>query len=148
MKAVIQRARDSYVTVGEEVVGEISYGLVVLLGVGDEDTQDDIHYLANKIPNLRIFEDEEGKLNRSLLDFDGELLLISQFTLFGDTRKGRRPSFIHAANPEKANQYYETMVEILRNEGIKVATGRFQTEMKVHILNDGPVTIIMDSKER
>lgn len=148
MKAVIQRSKNSQVTVDNTVVGAIDSGLVVLLGVGNEDTQEDLNYLISKIPHLRIFEDDEGKMNKSLIDVGGSILLISQFTLFGDTKKGRRPSFIHAAAPDVANDYYLKMVDAFKAMDIHVETGQFQTEMEVHILNDGPVTIMMDSKER
>lgn len=148
MKVVVQRSKNSHVTVAGNIVGSIEMGLVVLLGVGEKDTESDIDYLVNKIINLRIFEDDEGKLNKSLLDLDGEVLLVSQFTLYGDTRKGRRPSFIHAAHPEKANQYYELFKKKLIGHGVKTATGIFQTDMEVHIINDGPVTILIDTDEQ
>lgn len=122
-------------------------GLVVLLGVGKNDTIDDIDYLVNKIINLRIFEDDEGKMNKSLLDVDGEILLVSQFTLYGDTKKGRRPSFINASSPEKANDYYKIFKDKLIHYGILIQTGIFQADMEVNIVNDGPVTIIIDTEE-
>lgn len=147
MKVVLQRAKNSFVKVNEEIVGKINKGLVILLGVGEDDTLDDIDLLAKKIVNLRIFEDDEGKMNKSLLDCEGEILLVSQFTLYADTRKGRRPSFIKAGSPIKANEYYELFVEKLREFGVKVETGKFQTDMEVHIVNDGPVTIILDTLE-
>ena len=148
MKTVIQRAKASYVAVKGTPVGKIDAGLVVLLGVANEDTEEDLNYLISKIPNLRIFEDAEGKINQSLIDVNGSILLISQFTLLGDTKKGRRPSFIHAAKPDVANDYYLKMCEAFKDMGIHVETGQFQTDMEVHIINDGPVTIMMDSKDR
>ncbi|HHW08118.1 MAG TPA: D-tyrosyl-tRNA(Tyr) deacylase [Clostridia bacterium] len=146
MRAVVQRAAKGRVTIAGEVVGEIGRGLVVLLGVGHADTKDDLDYLASKIVNLRIFPDEEGKMNRSIKDVGGQMLIVSQFTLYGDCRKGRRPSFIDAAASEKANKLYEEFVALIQAEGIPVATGRFQEEMLVEIHNDGPVTILLDSK--
>ena len=122
-------------------------GLVVLLGVGKNDTEQDIDYLVNKIINLRIFEDDEGKMNKSLFDVDGEILLVSQFTLYGDTKKGRRPSFINAGSPEKANEYYELFKDKLIHHGVITQTGVFQAEMEVNIVNDGPVTIIIDTED-
>lgn len=147
MKVVLQRAKNSFVKVNEEIVGKIDKGLVILLGVGEDDTLDDIDLLTKKVINLRIFEDDEGKMNKSLLDCEGEILLVSQFTLYADTRKGRRPSFIKAGSPIKANEYYELFAEKLREFGVKVETGKFQTDMEVHIINDGPVTIILDTLE-
>ena len=147
MKAILQRAKNSYVKVNEEIVGEINKGLVVFIGVGEDDSLDDIDILANKIINLRIFEDEAGKMNNSLLDINGEILLVSQFTLYADTRKGRRPSFIKAADPDKALEYYNIFKNKLKEYGIIVATGIFQADMDVHILNDGPVTITLDTND-
>ncbi|MDK9712098.1 D-aminoacyl-tRNA deacylase [Acidaminobacter sp.] len=145
MRAVIQRVRRSSVTVDERVTGEIGHGLMVLLGVEEKDTDKDLDYMVDKIPNLRIFEDADGKMNLSLLDVSGELLVVSQFTLLGDARKGRRPGFTDAARPEMANAMYETLVSRIAALGVKVETGQFQAHMMVDILNDGPVTILLDS---
>lgn len=147
MRAVVQRVIKGSVTVEGQVVGAIASGLVVLLGVGQGDRIVDAQYLAEKIVNLRIFEDAEGKLNLSLLDIGSEVLAISQFTLYGDCRKGRRPGFSDAAAPQEANLLYEQFVECLRSHKIKVATGKFQTHMVVEIHNDGPVTMLLDSKK-
>ena len=129
-------------------MGQIGPGLVVLLGVDREDTEADSHYLANRVAALRIFPDDEGKLNLSVQDVSGEVLVVSQFTLLADTRKGNRPSFIQAAPPEKAEVLFEEFVRSLRSTGLKVQTGRFRTHMLVEILNDGPVTILLESKKR
>lgn len=145
MRAVVQRVTESRVDVAGEVVGEIGAGLLVLLGVAREDTTSDADYIYEKIINLRIFDDPEGKMNRSLLDISGEMLVVSQFTLFGDTRRGRRPSYTEAAEPEKANELYEYFVNRVRSLGVKVETGVFQAMMKVSLINDGPVTILLDS---
>ncbi len=145
MRAVIQRTTQSQVTVDGELVGKAGAGLTVLLGVGAEDTEEDARYLADKIVNLRIFEDADGKMNRSLLDMGGEILAISQFTLYGDVRKGRRPSFTAAAPPSLAEPLYEVFVQALRAHDVTVGTGRFQMEMQVTLTNDGPVTILLDS---
>lgn len=145
MRAVIQRVSRAKVTVDGQVAGEIGRGLVVLLGVGTGDSAEDAAYLAGKIPFLRIFEDDKGKLNRSLLDIEGPALVVSQFTLYGDCRRGRRPSFTTAAPPEKARQLYELFVALLREKGVPVATGVFQAHMHVELVNDGPVTLIIDS---
>jgi D-tyrosyl-tRNA(Tyr) deacylase len=128
-------------------VGEIGPGFVVLLGIGREDTRADAQYLAEKVVNLRVFEDEEGKMNLSLLDVGGEILAISQFTLYGDCRKGRRPSFTAAAPPEEARALYEGFVQEVAGYGLRVATGQFQAHMLVEIHNDGPVTLLLDSKK-
>ena len=146
MRAVIQRVTESTVRVEGKVVGEIGPGLLVLLGVGQADTTADADYLAAKLSHLRIFEDTAGKMNRSLLDVDGQMLVVSQFTLLGDCRKGRRPSFAHAAKPEKAEQLYEYFVQKVAQTGIKVETGQFAAKMAVSLVNDGPVTLIVDSK--
>lgn len=147
MRAVVQRVTRGAVTVDGEVVGAIGPGLVVLLGVGRGDTGADAQYLAGKIVNLRIFSDQQDKLNLSLLDTGGELLAISQFTLFGDCRHGRRPGYSEAASPEAARGLYEQFVQEVASLGIKVATGRFQTDMVVEIINDGPVTLLLDSSK-
>ena len=145
MRAVVQRVKQSTVRIDNEIVGQIGSGLLVLLGVAKGDTAKDADYLANKIINLRIFEDEDRKMNRSLLETGGELLAVSQFTLLADCRKGRRPSFIEAAEPEKATDLYETFVNMVRAKGVAVQTGRFRAMMEVALINDGPVTIIMES---
>jgi D-aminoacyl-tRNA deacylase len=147
MRAVIQRVSRASVTVGGEVVGRIDKGLLVLLGVAEHDTQDDVIYLAAKIVGLRIFPDNEGKMNRSLLEVGGRMLVVSQFTLLGDCRKGRRPSFIEAARPEQAVELYRGFVAEVRGQGAEVETGRFQEHMDVELVNDGPVTLILDTRE-
>jgi D-tyrosyl-tRNA(Tyr) deacylase len=147
MRAVVQRVIKADVTVEEKVTGSIEKGLMVLLGVEDEDEEADAVYLAEKIAGLRIFEDEEGKMNLSVKDVGGDLLTVSQFTLFGDCRKGKRPSFIKAARPEKANALYRKFVSLCQEQGLHVEEGIFQAEMLVRIYNDGPVTILMDSKK-
>ena len=146
MRAVVQRAREGCVTAEGQVFGQIGNGLVVLLGVAQEDQSADADYLAAKISNLRIFEDAGGKMNRSLLDTGGEMLVVSQFTLLGDCRKGRRPSFVAAADPTKARELYEYFIEEVRRLGISVATGRFGAMMAVTLVNDGPVTLIVESR--
>lgn len=146
MRVVVQRSKEAYVEVQGKTVGRIDHGLVLLVGIKHDDTLEDIQYVANKIVNLRVFEDEQGKMNRSLLDAGGAILSISQFTLYGDTRKGRRPSFIDAAKPEKANELYKAFNEILREKGVIVETGSFGAMMDVHLTNDGPVTLILESK--
>lgn len=145
MRAVVQRVTRSHVSVAEEMVAGIGRGLLVLLGVAKGDTHKDAKYLAEKIARLRIFEDEQGKMNRSLLKAGGSMMVVSQFTLMGDCRKGRRPSFIKAARPEEADRLYELFVGLVRDMGIDVKTGRFQTRMAVSLVNDGPVTIIIES---
>ncbi|MEK7723102.1 MAG: D-aminoacyl-tRNA deacylase [Acidobacteriota bacterium] len=147
MRAVIQRVKRASVTVENKIVGKIGKGLLVLLGVSVQDTEKDAIYLAEKTLNLRIFEDSEDKMNLSLKDINGEILVVSQFTLYGDVRKGRRPSFIDAAPPEKANQLYEYFVSELRNKLLQVETGKFQAMMDVELINDGPVTILLDSNK-
>ena len=147
MRAVVQRVSRAKVTVGGEVTGEIARGFVVLLGVADGDTQDDVIYMAQKIVGLRVFEDSEGKMNLSLADIGGEMLVVSQFTLLGDCRKGRRPSFIAAARPEVADALYRSVIAEVQGLGIQVSTGRFQTHMDVELVNDGPVTLLIDSRK-
>jgi len=147
MRAVVQRVNSSDVSVDGEVCGAIKMGLMVLLGVEDGDTQDDLNYMVDKITNLRIFEDENEKMNLSLIDVSGELLVVSQFTLLGDCRKGRRPGFSDAARPDEANHLYEEFVSKSRKLGINVQTGQFQKHMVVNISNDGPVTLLIDSKK-
>ena len=147
MRAVVQRVSRAKVTVAGEVTGEISLGLMVLLGVADDDEQKDAGYLAEKLVGLRIFPDEEGKMNCSLAEAGGAMLVVSQFTLFGDCRKGRRPSFIKAARPEQAVALYKAFVAEVRGRGITVATGRFQEHMDVELVNDGPVTLLVDSRK-
>lgn len=146
MRAVVQRVKQSSVKAGNEVVGQIGRGLLVLLGVARDDTVKDADYLVNKIINLRIFEDPDGKMNRSLLETGGELLAVSQFTLLADCRKGRRPSFVEAADPNKATDLYEKFVDRVRENGVKVQTGRFRAMMEVALINDGPVTVIIESR--
>ncbi len=147
MIAVVQRVKKSSVSVDNTIVGEIGPGLLVLLGVANQDRAEDGAYLAEKISNLRIFEDDNHRMNRSLLEIGGEMLVVSQFTLLGDCRKGRRPSFINAAQPDEANRLYEYFVEQVREKGLTVKTGRFRAMMDVSLINDGPVTIIVDSKK-
>ena len=147
MRAVVQRVKSARVTVEDEIVGEIGPGLVVFLGVGEDDTCDDISYLVDKVANLRIFEDDDGKMNLSALQLDLQVLVVSQFTLWGDCRRGRRPSFSHAAPLEKAVAMYEEYVRRLRGAGLSVETGRFQAMMTVSVENDGPVTILLDSEK-
>ena len=147
MRAVVQRVSRAKVTVANEVTGEIGRGLMVLLGVSEDDTQDDARYLAEKLVSLRIFPDDEGKMNRSLVDVGGQMLVVSQFTLFGDCRKGRRPSFIEAARPELADSLYRIFVVEVQGHEIQTATGRFQAHMDIELVNDGPVTLLVDSKK-
>jgi D-aminoacyl-tRNA deacylase len=147
MRAVVQRVSRAKVTVGNEITGEIGRGILVLLGVSIKDTERNADYLVEKILNLRVFEDAEEKMNLSLLDISGELLVVSQFTLYGDTRRGRRPSFIDAARPDEANSLYEYFVSQCRKQIRRVGTGRFQAMMNVELVNDGPVTIILDSEK-
>ena len=147
MRAVIQRVKSASVTVEGEVVSEIQKGLLVFLGVAQEDTPADVEYMASKIANLRIFEDDKGRMNLSILDIGGEALVVSQFTLYGDCRKGRRPSFIHAARPEKADPLYEAFMDEISQLGVSVKAGIFQAIMDVELINDGPVTIMLDSNK-
>ena len=147
MLSVVQRVKESSVRINQEIVGEIGKGLLVLLGVAKGDSIKDCEYLANKIVNLRIFEDQDGKMNRSLLEAGGEMLVVSQFTLLGDCRKGRRPSFIQAAEPDQATELYEHFVKIAGDRGISVKTGQFRAMMEVALINDGPVTLILESNQ-
>lgn len=147
MRAVVQRVSKGSVEVEGSIVGAIDKGLMVLLGVSEKDSMEDVKYMADKILNLRVFDDEEGKMNYSLLDVKGELLLVSQFTLYGDCRKGRRPNYMAAAKPEIADQLYNEVVKLCRDQGVKTETGVFQADMKVNIINDGPVTLIIDSEK-
>lgn len=145
MRCVIQRVTSASVTVEGETVGAIGRGLMVLVGVCAGDTDQDVKYMADKVPNLRIFEDDQGKMNLSLKDVGGDILAVSQFTLYGDARGSRRPSFIQAARPEEANARYEQLIAAWRAQGLRVETGRFRADMQVVLVNDGPVTILMDS---
>lgn len=147
MRSVIQRVSYATVKVDGEIIGEIRKGLLVLLGVCDEDTEKDLIYMVDKITGLRIFEDEEEKMNLSVEDIGGELLVVSQFTLFGDCRKGKRPSFSSAGKPDYANEMYEKFIKLLKEKNLKVESGRFGADMKVELLNDGPVTLLIDSKK-
>jgi D-tyrosyl-tRNA(Tyr) deacylase len=147
MRTVVQRVKESKVEVKGENVGGIGAGLLILVGVGENDTEKDCLYMANKIAHLRIFPDTEGHMNLSLLDTGGAALVVSQFTLWGDCRKGRRPSFANAARPEKAKELYECFIELLREKGVQVATGQFQEMMDVYLINEGPVTLILDSSK-
>lgn len=147
MRAVIQRVTESAVQVKSEVAGKIGKGLLVLLGVAEDDTINDGIYLSEKIARLRIFEDKHGKMNRSLIDIKGEMLVVSQFTLLADCRKGRRPSFAKAAPPEKGGELYRDFIDRVASMGIRVAHGRFGAMMTVSLINDGPVTLIVDSKK-
>ncbi len=145
MRAIVQRVSRAKVTVNGEVAGEIGTGLLVLLGVATSDTEADARYLADKISRLRIFEDENGKMNRSVIEAEGQVLAVSQFTLYGDVRRGRRPSFDEAAPPQRARELYECFVGAIRSEGLRCETGRFQEMMQVELVNEGPVTILLDS---
>ena len=146
MRAVIQRVDEARVTVDGTVVGEISKGLLVFLGIGTDDGEADLTFLKRKILNLRIFPDSDGKMNLSLADTGGAVLLVSQFTLYGDCRKGNRPSFIRAAPPDRADKLYQELIQQLHSAGVAVESGQFQAMMKVDLVNDGPVTLIVDSK--
>jgi len=147
MRACVQRVSRAQVTVAGEICGRIDHGMLVLLGVAADDTEADARQLAGKIAGLRIFEDDKEKMNLALAGVGGAMLVVSQFTLLGDCRKGRRPSFVDAAGPELAEQLYEVFVRTVRGQGIEVATGRFRQHMEVELLNDGPVTLLLDSKE-
>ena len=147
MRAVVLRVTSSKVVVDDKIIGEIGKGLNILIGISKEDTEEDLLYLRDKIINLRIFEDENDKMNLSLLDVKGEILAISQFTLYGDCRKGRRPNFMEAEGGDKAKALYERFIDLLKEKNIRVETGEFGAHMKVDIQNDGPVTLILDSKK-
>lgn len=147
MRAVVQRVTSSKVVVDDKIIGEIGKGLNILIGISKEDTEEDLLYLRDKIINLRIFEDENDKMNLSLLDVKGEILAISQFTLYGDCRKGRRPNFMEAEGGDKAKALYDRFIDLLKGKDIKVETGEFGAHMKVDIQNDGPVTLLLDSKK-
>jgi len=148
MRSVVQRVKQAAVTVDQEVVGQISAGLVVFTGVGQDDQLVDLTWMVDKLVGLRIFEDEAGKMNRSVLDVGGEILLVSQFTLYGDCRQGKRPSFSDAANPQKGKDLFDRLVEELRLRGLRVQTGVFQAHMEVELVNDGPVTLLLDSEKK
>lgn len=147
MRSVVQRVSKAAVSVDKQVIGEIQTGLLAFIGIGKEDEQQDVQWLAEKIIGLRIFEDEEGKMNLSLPEVKGDLLLVSQFTLFGDCRKGKRPSFSDAASPETAGALFDELVRTIREKGLRVETGKFQADMEVTLVNQGPVTILLDSKK-
>lgn len=147
MRGVVQRVCNASVSVDSKVAGRINHGILLLLGVEDTDNEKDLEYMCEKVPNLRIFEDENGKMNKSLLDVKGSLLVISQFTLLGDARKGRRPSFIAAAAPEKAIPMYENFINKMKEKGIVTESGEFGAHMQVELVNDGPVTILLESKK-
>ena len=149
MRIVIQRAKGANVVINNEKVAEFDgLGFVILLGIESTDTLEDVDWLVRKIAALRVFDDENGVMNRSILDTGGAILAVSQFTLYGDARGGRRPSYIRAARPEEANAWYEKLVAAWREKGIRVETGRFRTEMRVRLINDGPVTILLDSEKQ
>ncbi|MDR3543356.1 MAG: D-aminoacyl-tRNA deacylase [Desulfosporosinus sp.] len=148
MRSVVQRVRRASVTVNGECAGKISAGLLILLAVGQEDGEDDLTWMVDKLVGLRIFEDEEGKMNRSVQEVGGEILMVSQFTLYGDCRSGKRPSFKSAAPPEQAKALYEQSVARIRSHGLKVETGVFQAQMDVELINDGPVTLLLDSEKK
>ena len=147
MRAVVQRVSSSSVTVGGSVIGSTKQGLLVLLGVTDTDTAEDVQYICEKVSHLRIFEDEQDKMNLSVMDIGGEVCVVSQFTLYGDARKGRRPNFMKAAPPAMAERLYLEVVEAFKEKGLPVSTGQFQAHMQVSLVNDGPVTILLDSSK-
>ncbi len=147
MRAVVQRVSNASVTVDGKIIGEISHGLLVFLGVGEGDTEKDMQYIADKVIGLRIFSDSDDKMNLSVGDIEGEILVVSQFTLYGDCRKGRRPNFTSSMEPKGAEEIYEKFVSCLTNQGIKTKHGEFGADMKVNLLNDGPVTILLDSSK-
>lgn len=146
MKVVLQRSKSAQVTVDGDVTGRIEHGFVLLVGVTHEDTEQDARYLADKIAGLRVFEDDQGKMNLSILETGGQVLSVSQFTLYGDSRKGKRPNFMAAARPEQAEPLYERFNALLREQGLRVETGRFGAMMDVSLMNDGPVTLILESR--
>ncbi|MDN6113286.1 MAG: D-aminoacyl-tRNA deacylase [Tetragenococcus halophilus] len=148
MRAVVQRVKSAHVTINDKIVGEIDQGFMILLGIHEEDSQDDVEYLVKKIAKLRVFEDENGKLNLSIDAVGGSILSVSQFTLYADTKKGNRPSFIKAARPETAVPLYEAFNDGLSQQGIPVVTGEFGADMQISLVNDGPVTIIYDTREK
>ncbi len=147
MKAVIQRVQSAQVLVDGRLTGKIGKGLLVFVGVGKGDDESDISYMVSKLPDLRIFEDASGKFNLSLKEADGEMLIVSQFTLYGDCKKGRRPSFTEAEEPTVAKKLYERLIHRLKEQGLRIETGEFQAKMEVHLVNDGPVTLLLDSKK-
>jgi D-aminoacyl-tRNA deacylase len=147
MRAVVQRVSRAKVSVAGSTTGEIGLGLLVLLGVGREDGEEDVDYLVDKVAGLRVFEDDDGKMNRSIVETGGSVLAVSQFTLYGDVRRGKRPSFDAAASPDVARRLYELFVERIRAAGVRCETGRFQEMMQVELVNEGPVTILLDSKK-
>ena len=147
MRCVVQRVSSASVTVNGTVSGQVDAGLMVLIGISVDDTEADLKYMAEKVPNLRIFDDENGVMNRSVLDVGGSILAVSQFTLYGDARGGRRPSYIRAAKPDRADELYELLIARWREKGIHVETGIFRTDMQVALVNDGPVTILLDSEK-
>lgn len=147
MRAIVQKVKKAEVNVEGQQVGKIDHGLLVFVAVNDSDQEKDIDYIKKKIEKLRIFEDEDGKMNLSVEDVGGKLLIVSQFTLYGDVRKGNRPSFINSSSADKAKEYYEILIDKLKADGFKVETGRFQTHMEVSLINDGPVTIQLDSEK-
>lgn len=147
MRGVIQRVKHANVSVDNKIIGSINHGILLFLGVEDIDDEKDLEYMCDKVPNLRIFEDENGKMNKSMIDVNGSLLVISQFTLLGDARKGRRPSFIQAAIPEKAIPMYEEFIKRMKERNIITESGEFGADMQVELVNDGPVTILLDSKK-
>ena len=147
MRLVVQRVKQASVRIQNETVGEIGPGLLIFLGVGRDDTEEDVSYLVEKVLNLRIFADSQGRFNLSLTDIHGSLMIVSQFTLWGDCRKGRRPSFSHSAPPEKAEPLYRLFIQKATEAGLTVAGGRFQEMMEVHLINDGPVTLLLDSQK-
>lgn len=147
MRAVVQRVKESTVTVEDEVIGSIDSGLLVFLGIGKDDQMEDIDYLIDKIVNLRVFEDVEDKMNLSVLDLEKDIMIVSQFTLYGDCRKGRRPSFFDAAPPDKAERLYDVFVNKINEYDLKIATGEFKAMMDVDLINDGPVTLLIDSEK-
>lgn len=147
MRAVVQRVSSASVSVNQESIGQIQKGFLVLLGVERGDTDKDLHYIVEKVAGLRVFDDEEGRMNRSLVDTQGELLVVSQFTLLGDARHGKRPSFTQSAPPDEAKRLYERAVVLFREKSIKTETGQFQAHMEVSLINDGPVTILIDSRK-